>query len=85
MSEFTIEAQSIPAPDRHEFILKSFANLNPEETLLIVNNHDPRPLVEQMKSVFGKLLEYNYVESGPNVWKVRFVRKKSEGCCGFCN
>lgn len=84
MAEFIIEAQSIPGPERHEFILKSFANLNPEETLVVVNTHDPRPLIAQMSSTFGKLLQHDYIEQGPEVWKVRFTRKKSEGCCGFC-
>lgn len=84
MNEFTIEAQKIPGPERHEFIMKSFANLNPDESLVVLNSHDPKPLIEGMKTTFGKLFDFIYLEQGPVDWRVRFTKKKSDTCCGFC-
>lgn len=84
MKEFVIEAQKIDASQRHSFIFESFDNLEGGESLVIVNNHDPKPLLRQFGEIRPDQFVDEYLEKGPTVWKLRLTKKKNEGCCGFC-
>jgi len=84
MKEFVIEAQKIPPQERHQFIFKSFDNLEGGEALVVINTHDPLALIRQMQEHRPNQLSYDYIERGPKEWRVRFVKIKKEGCCGFC-
>lgn len=84
MKEFTIEAQKIPAQDRHAFIFQSFDNLQGGEAILIVNNHNPLPLLQQFQETRPELFSHEYLEQGPKEWRLRITKIKKDGCCGFC-
>lgn len=84
MTDFVIEAQKIPPAERHAYIFQSFDNLEGGESIVIVNNHDPVPLLRQFESLKTDQFEYNYLESGPVQWQLKITKKKKEGCCGFC-
>jgi uncharacterized protein (DUF2249 family) len=84
MNDFVIEAQKIPGHERHAFIFKSFDNLAAGESLVIVNNHDPVPLLNQFRQHRPDAFVHEYLEEGPTCWRLRLTKKKSEGCCGFC-
>lgn len=84
MKEFIIEAQSIPPAQRHAFIFQSFDNLEGGDSLVIVNNHDPIPLLRQFQEARPEKFAFEYIEQGPKVWRLRLIKKAKEGCCGFC-
>lgn len=84
MKEFVIEAQTIEPALRHAFIFQSFDNLAGGESLVIVNTHDPIPLLRQFRESRPEQFVDEYLERGPLVWKLRLTKKKKEGCCGFC-
>lgn len=84
MKEFVIEAQSIPPVERHSFIFQSFDNLEGGDCLVIVNNHDPVPLLRQFQEKRPDQFSFDYLEKGPQVWRLRLTKKAKEGCCGFC-
>ncbi|WP_374033515.1 DUF2249 domain-containing protein [Bdellovibrio bacteriovorus] len=84
MKELVIEAQKIEPATRHSFIFESFDKLEGGESLLIVNNHDPLPLLRQFGEARPNQFVDEYLEKGPAVWKLRLTKKKKEGCCGFC-
>lgn len=84
MNDFVIEAQKIPGPERHNFIFKSFDNLEGGESLVIVNSHDPVPLLNQFLERRADAFVHEYLEKGPSCWRLRLTKKKKEGCCGFC-
>lgn len=84
MTEFVIEAQKIPATTRHAFIIESFDNLEGGDSLVIINNHDPVPLLRFFQNSRTDLFEEEYLEKGPEVWRLKLTKKKTEGCCGFC-
>ena len=84
MKEFIIEAQKIPGPERHGFIFQSYENLEGGQALVIVNNHDPVPLLRQFEQKHANQFSHEYLEKGPHVWRLRITKLKKEGCCGVC-
>lgn len=67
----TIDVRTIPPRERHPLIFNTFDGLTPGEALLLVNDHDPKPLFYQFQSESNGEFSWDYVEQGPAVWKVR--------------
>jgi len=69
-----LDVRIIPPRDKHPKIFETFDSLKSGEVLLIINDHDPRPLRYQFE--FERLGKYGwkYLEEGPEVWKVEIER-----------
>lgn len=67
----TIDVRTIVPRDRHPLIFDAFDQLNSGEAFLLVNDHDPKPLYYQFMHERTNQFEWDYVEQGPDVWKVR--------------
>ena len=65
--------QEIPAR-RHELIFETYGALPPGEGFVLVNDHDPKPLYYQFAAEHSNQFEWNYLEPGPQVWRVRIGR-----------
>ena len=78
-TQTTIDVRAITPRDRHPLIFGTFANLAPDEALLLVNDHDPKPLFYQFQAEHGGEFSWQYLEEGPEVWKVRIGRTAT--CC----
>jgi uncharacterized protein (DUF2249 family) len=70
----TVDVREIAPPERHTRIFGRFNALNPGEALQLVSDHDPRPLHYQFQSVSPGGFTWDYLESGPQVWRVRIGR-----------
>jgi uncharacterized protein (DUF2249 family) len=75
----TVDVRTIVPRDRHPLIFGTFAELAPGEALLLVNDHDPKPLYYQFQAEYGGEFHWEYLESGPDVWRVRIARVAA--CC----
>ncbi len=75
----TIDVRAIAPRDRHPLIFGTFANLVPDEALLLVNDHDPKPLYYQFQAEHDGEFSWEYLENGPEVWQVRIGRIAA--CC----
>ncbi len=75
----TLDIRPVPVREKHPTIFRSFDELEPGKTLLLINDHDPKPLYYQFAAERMGQFEWNYVESGPQVWKVEIGKK---GGCG---
>ena len=84
MTDIIIDVQKIVPAQRHGLIFQSFDNLVPGQSLIILNDHDPRPLLRQFQETRPEQFQDEYLEAGPAVWKVKITRTKKESCCGFC-
>ena len=71
----TIDVRTIVPRERHPLIFGTFARLAAGDSFLLVNDHDPKPLYYQFKAEMDGTFEWDYLESGPEVWKVRIGRK----------
>lgn len=65
--------QEIPAR-RHELIFATYDALAPGENFVLVNDHDPKPLYYQLAAERAEQFTWDYLEQGPEVWKVRIGR-----------
>ncbi len=84
MTDITIHAQEIPGPERHAKIFQAFDGLQMGEALVIINNHDPRPLLNKFNEERPAQFSEEYLVEGPTEWKVKITKAKKEGCCGCC-
>ena len=65
--------QEIPAR-RHELIFDTYGDLAPGDGFVLVNDHDPKPLYYQFAAEHPNQFEWDYLEQGPQVWRVRIGR-----------
>lgn len=74
VNEFDI--RPYPPTERHEMFYKAFADIKPGEAFEFTNDHDPKPLYYQMEAESKEPFKWEYIVSGPEVWKVRVVKVK---------
>ncbi len=67
--ERIINVREIDPRHRHAIITQLFDHLDPESSLQLVVDHDPRPLRYQLEARHGS--SWSYLEQGPDVWRVR--------------
>lgn len=77
--------ESLFVPDlqpalKHPTIFRRFDALNEGESFVIINDHDPKPLYYQLLAERGNIFTWEYLEQGPEIWKVHI--KKSEVVVG---
>jgi uncharacterized protein (DUF2249 family) len=60
---------------RHTLIFSTFDQLDEGESFLLVNDHDPRPLLYQFGIRYPSMFGWDYVAQGPDLWKVRISRE----------
>jgi uncharacterized protein (DUF2249 family) len=70
----TIDVRFIPPRERHPLIFKTFDELEPGVALLLVNDHAPTPLYYQFLHERPDQFSWDYVEQGPEVWRVRIAK-----------
>ena len=61
---------------KHPTIFVRFDELQPGESLTIHNDHDPKPLYYQLLGERGNIFTWEYLEQGPQWWKVRISKNK---------
>lgn len=71
----TVDARQYQPKDKHPTILKTFIDLKPGEKMELVNDHDPRPLHYQFMIELPDQFEWEYLEQGPDVWRVSIEKK----------
>lgn len=74
INEFDI--RPYPPTQRHEMFYEAFADIKPGEAFVFINDHDPKPLYYQMEAESKEPFRWEYLEQGPEVWKVRVVKVK---------
>jgi regulator of cell morphogenesis and NO signaling len=65
---------------KHPTIFRKFDSLNEGESFVIINDHDPKPLSYQLLAERGNIFSWDYLEQGPEVWKVHI--KKNDAANG---
>jgi uncharacterized protein (DUF2249 family) len=70
----TLDVRVIAPRDRHLLIFRSFDRLAPGQAFVLVNDHDPKPLYYQFQAEQPGKVRWEYLEQGPDVWRVRIGR-----------
>ena len=74
VNEFDI--RPYPPTERHEMFYKAFADIKPGEAFEFINDHDPKPLYYQMEAESKEPFRWEYLQEGPDEWKVRVIKVK---------
>lgn len=81
-AETLVDVRSMTPRDRHPTIFRTWESLPEGGSILLVNDHDPLPLYYQFVCEHGGGFRWEYLEQGPQVWRVR-IRKGRFADPGF--
>lgn len=70
-----VDARKYQPRDKHAVIMKTFEDLKAGEKMELINDHDPRPLYYQFLAEYTDQFQWEYLEQGPEVWRVSIGKK----------
>ena len=70
-----LDVRVIPPRDKHPTIFHTFDGLTSGQSMVIINDHDPRPLRYQLAAERPDSFDWTYQEEGPETWRVRIDRR----------
>lgn len=71
---YPFDARGIAKRFRHAAIFGALDALAPGETMRFVNDHDPLPLLEQLRQRYGEAVSIEYRQREPGAIVIDFVR-----------
>lgn len=69
-----LDVRTMIPRDRHRTIFETYHGLGTGEGFVLVNDHDPKPLYYQFEAEHRDEFSWDYLEEGPEVWRVRIGR-----------
>ncbi|TAL82424.1 MAG: DUF2249 domain-containing protein [Rhodanobacter sp.] len=72
-----VDVRPLVPAQRHAKIFQLVDALLPGTAFVLVNDHDPKPLYYQLEAEYPRQFSWNYLESGPEVWRVE-IRKLAQ-------
>ena len=85
----TLDVREVEPRQRHPKIFSLFNALEVGQSMQLINDHDPRPLYFQFQSLANGQFNWQYLESGPDLWRVEISKTapapavgSSGSCCG---
>ena len=69
-----LDVRNEPPARRHDLIFARYDGLAPGAAFVLVNDHDPKPLWYQFEAEHTGAYSWDYLEQGPEVWRVRIGR-----------
>jgi uncharacterized protein (DUF2249 family) len=61
--------------ERHPKIFVTFTNLKPGESFILINDHDPKPLLYQFQAEHHGKFDWWVLEQGPQAWRVMIAKR----------
>lgn len=69
-----LDVRALPPPRRHQLIFGRLDELDRGAAITLVNDHDPKPLYYQLEATRPGHFSWDYLEQGPQTWRVRVSR-----------
>lgn len=69
-----VDVRNMIPRDRHPLIFATIDGLAPGEAMLLINDHDPKPLYYQLMAERAGQVDWEYIENGPTVWQVQITK-----------
>ncbi len=70
-----LDARAVPHAIRHATIFGALDAVRPGSGMVLVAPHDPKPLLAQVEQRSPGAFDVQYVETGPEAWRLAFVRR----------
>ena len=72
--ERVLDVRNTPPRERHPMIFGTYDGLTAGASFVLVNDHDPKPLYYQFQAEHTGEFSWDYLEKGPQVWRVRIAK-----------
>ncbi len=69
-----LDVRTEPPARRHQLIFETYHGLGDGEGFVLINDHDPKPLYYQFEAEHRGQFSWDYLEEGPETWRVRIGR-----------
>lgn len=69
-----LDVRTLIPIERHKKLLRLFGDLPAGESFVFINDHDPKPLYYEFRSLFGDVVGWDYLKRDPEEWKVKVTR-----------
>lgn len=79
LSPPVVDVRTISPQYRHNAIFGVLKNLESGEAMHVTSDHALRPLHRQIESRYPVQFGWEYLEAGPDVWRVEIKRPESSG------
>jgi uncharacterized protein (DUF2249 family) len=73
-----LDARPIPHAIRHATIFGALDAVGPGHGLVLIASHDPLPLLAQIQQRSPDVFQVDYLDQGPQIWRLRFLRHPNE-------
>jgi uncharacterized protein (DUF2249 family) len=70
-----IDVRPLPPRDKHPAIFSTFDALASGQSMVLLNDHDPKPLRYQLAAERPESFDWEYEAQGPELWRVRISRR----------
>lgn len=74
-----LDVRTLPPPQRHPQIFGAFDALAPGDAFVLVNDHDPKPLLYTFQAERSGRFEWSVLEAGPERFRIEIRRRDAEG------
>jgi uncharacterized protein (DUF2249 family) len=72
---YPFDARGVAKRFRHAAIIGALDVLQKGEAMEFINDHDPLPLLDQLRSRYGDRIDWAYLEREPQMVRIRFSKK----------
>lgn len=69
-----LDVREVAPRVRHPLIFSTFDGLQPGQSFVLINDHDPKPLFYQFQAERDGQFRWEYLATGPEDWHVRITR-----------
>jgi uncharacterized protein (DUF2249 family) len=77
MGEHEIDVRTLRTPDKHPAIFAAYAAVPVGESLVLVNDHDPRHLRDEFEIEYPGGYSWEYIARDPRDWRIRITKLAS--------
>ena len=70
-----IDVRPLPPRDKHPAIFNTVDALASGQSMVLLNDHDPKPLRYQLAAERPESFDWEYEAQGPELWRVRISRR----------
>lgn len=74
----SLDVREYSPRDRHQSIFETFNGLKPGEAFVLINDHEPKPLLYQFQMEHDGAYDWWVLESGPEAWRVQIARRMND-------
>jgi uncharacterized protein (DUF2249 family) len=74
MTKDPLDVRSLRKPDKHPAVFAAYNALEPGESFVLVNSHDPIHLEDEFKVEHTGSYGWDYLERGPRVWRIQISK-----------